>query len=171
MSYLISGLAGVLVGAFVTLAVALIILQRRADRDLIERRLRALLEYRERLGDPRRWFSGNGATALQAEQFLQSLDALIREFRLTAWLFDEPIRRAMAGVLEEIERALDRYRESADPENPAQLAPLLHLCERFDKELRCQAVETFEEHRRFRFLPSRRPHSRVGGVVSSEENH
>jgi hypothetical protein len=173
MGYLIAGLAGVIVGAGVALFAALIVLQRRADRDLLERRMRSLLEYRERLGDPHRWLDGgsrsNGSSALEVEQLLANLDALAREFHLTAWLFDEPRRQALAEAIEEIERALRRFREVEPAAGAApSLASILGACDRFERRLRELAVKTAEEHRRFRFLPSFRSPDRHEPVISSE---
>ncbi|MBI4582754.1 MAG: hypothetical protein HY717_01790 [Planctomycetes bacterium] len=158
MGYLIAGLAGVMVGAGVALFAALAVLQRRADRDLLERRMRSLLEYRERLGDPRRWLNGgarsSGVPALETEQLLANLEALAREFHLTAWLFDEPRRELLAEAIEEIERAIRRYREEEPAGGPPSLAAILGACDRFERRLRDLAVKTAAEHRRFRFLPT-----------------
>ena len=60
MGYVATGFIGVLLGAAVTLVDVLLLLQKRADRDLIERRIQALLDYREWLGEPDRLLNGNG---------------------------------------------------------------------------------------------------------------
>jgi hypothetical protein len=154
MGYILAAMCGVALGASVALVVALYLLQKLADRDLIERRMRALLEYSEGLGDPERQLAANGAAGpAAAEQFLRNLEALAREVRLTAWLFDDPLRAEIGRALEGIERAARRCRDGVLPEDAPGLAPVIAACRRLDGELRAAAASTLREHRRFRFLP------------------
>lgn len=154
MGPLIAGLAGVVLGAGLTLVIVLILLQRRADRDLIERRLRALLEYRECLGGLERWLVGNHAGEPGAtEQVATNLDSLAREYRLTAWLFDDPLRKEIGRGVERAERAVRRFRNNGRSDSRESLPALLAACQRLDRELRRAVARTLREHRRLRFLP------------------
>jgi hypothetical protein len=154
MGYAIAALCGAALGAAAALLAALYLLQKLADRDLIERRMRALLQYRESLGDPERQLAGNGAAApAAAEQFLRNIDELAREVRLTAWLFDDPLRAEIGRAVDDLERAARRCRGGAPPGGAPALMPVIAASCRLDSELRAAAARTLREHRRFRFLP------------------
>jgi hypothetical protein len=87
MELLVAGLAGVVVGAVVASAIILHLFQKRSDRDLIERRLRACFDYRECLGDFEGAFAEANGDARIAEQAWHNVAAFCRELRRTGWLF------------------------------------------------------------------------------------
>ena len=100
MEYLLAGLAGVMVGAVVAAAILLLTLRRRADRDLIERRLRACCEYRDALGNLQSVFeTANGDRAL-VEQGWHNLAQFCREFRTTGWLLDPRVYTQLERLVE-----------------------------------------------------------------------
>jgi len=155
----IAALLGVIAGAAASAGTALLLLRRAADRDLLERRLRALIRYREILGPC-------GSTAAledgaELEQVLVDMGALAREFRLTAWIFDEPLRKELGRPLTAIEEEIRR--SGATGERPAAVAVLAGIRE-LDRALRGAAVRCLREHRR-RGLWPRRPREDTDEVV------
>ena len=148
MDLLIAGLAGVVIGAAASAGTALLLLRRSADRDLIERRMKALVAYREILGRP----VDDGALRDPAEldQAVHDVEACAREFRLTAWIFDEPLRREIARPLSAVEDEVRRSR--ARGERPPPVAVVAALRE-LDAALRRAAGRCLQEHRRWRAWP------------------
>jgi hypothetical protein len=143
-----AALIGVLVGAAAAAGTALLLLRRAADRDLVERRMRALVAYRDILGPP----PADGALPdpAELEQLLHDAGACAREFRLTAWIFDDPTRRQLARPLGIIEEEIRRSR--ARGEAPGPVAVLAALRE-MDGVLRKTAGRCLDEHRRWRLWP------------------
>jgi hypothetical protein len=155
MGYIVTGFVGVLLGAAVALTAVLLLLQKGVDRDLIERRLDALLDYREWLGEPDRLLNGNGnLDSAVVAQLLANLEALARRFRRTAWLFDDPLRSELGAAVHQVERALERLHRRSGQDSAEELGGLLNSCQALDSELRIAVSRTVKSHRRIRFLPS-----------------
>jgi hypothetical protein len=152
MDLLIAGFIGVLIGAAASAGTALLLLRRAADRDLIERRLRALIAYREIVGAPRPDWEFTDPEEL--EQLLHDFEAFAREFRLTAWVFDEPLRmelgRSVLALEEEVRRARSRG------ENPSSVA-IVAAHRQLDLVLRAAAARSIDEFRRWKAWPFPRP--------------
>jgi hypothetical protein len=170
MGYLLAGLSGVVVGGVVLVLGVLFLFQKKADRDLIERRMRALMSYRDYLGDPERWFLGESLPApAEAEQLLKNVLALSREYGLTAWLFDEPLRAKLGHYVAEVVRTSRRCLAKAiSQENSQGIMPVLFASRRLERELRMAVLTTLREHRRFRFLPELHAGHEGGSEIESE---
>jgi len=166
MDYLAAGLLGVLVGAVVAAGTALLILQRAVDRDLVERRMRALLSYREILGTPPGLEPGSSGSLdpLELDQLIHNLEAVARELRLTAWIFDEPIRRELAGSLLAFEEEVWRSRQRRV--RPSSIR-IVDSYRQFELTLRQAASRNLREFRRWRFWPQRRARRGEGDSPSS----
>jgi hypothetical protein len=154
MWYCISGLAGVLLGATIASVLCLHLLQRRADRDLIERRLRSILGYRECLGDLEGVLDG-AADPLIIEQAWKNIALFCREFRLSGWLLAPEDREPLGRIAGELERESRRARRNGSENGSAgaALARLAQRREELERLLRRAAERQIAEHRRFRFLP------------------
>jgi len=151
MELLIAGFIGVLIGAAASAGTALLLLRRAADRDLIERRLRALISYREIVGAPRT--DPEFGESDELEQLLHDFEAFAREFRLTAWVFDEPLRmelgRSVLALEEEVRRARSRG------EHPSAVA-IVAAHRQLDVVLRAAAARSIDEFRRWKAWPFHR---------------
>ena len=153
MDYLYAGLAGVVVGAFLATVIALYLIQKRVDRDLIERRLRACLEYREFLGALEERIAADTADPETLEQAWWGVRDFCREVRLTSWLLEPPVRRRLELVVEELEAELARHERNGHG-GSGRAAQV--LCEKYHQLNRLLARETDRQARefeRFRFLP------------------
>ncbi len=171
MLYFICGMAGVVVGALITLMVSLAILRRGADRDLIERRMRAYLEYRDCLGEVGHFLDlsqMNGEIdPVVFRQAWKNVTAFCREFRLTSWLLRTPEREALGKVVGEFEREARVSSPEGDGTNRASGPPpsgslLQRICDRqnaVDRILRRAVQREIKEHRRFRFSPGVQHHT------------
>ena len=164
MLYVVVGFVGVLIGAAAAAATALLLLQRSADRDLVERRLRAVLGYREALGTPP-WdpdSAGNGRhDPGELEQALRNIEEVSREFRLTAWIFDEGQRSGLARAVQALEEEARRIRERGQDPSPLALADAWRL---FELALRQSALQSLREYRRWRLWPWRRAAAAANGT-------
>ena len=153
MDYLLAGLAGVVVGASLAWLIMLYILQKRADRDLIERRMRACSEYIDCLGGLERVCGGGGDDPEVLEQAWWNVKSFCREFHLSGWILSPGARGALERVVEELEQAERSHR--ADGSGAGGRAAQL-LCERHHEIVRIVAGErSFQERafRAFRFFP------------------
>ncbi len=155
MDLVLAGFLGVLLGACATLAATLLLLQRSADRDLVERRLRALVGFREALGAEGalsagpQGFIGPG----ELEQLVHNLETVAREFRITAWVFDEALRAELSRPILAFEEEMRRTRGRGDPPSPLRV---LDSCRQLEVALRQAASRSLKEFRRWRFWPSAR---------------
>src|SRR6266545_4248817 len=117
MDYVAVGFLGVLLGAGAAAGTALLLLHRMVDRDLMERRLRALVSLREAMGAPRA--PGRSPELfldpLELEQAVHDFEAAVRELRLTAWMFDERLRADLARPVRDFEEELRVSRECGRP--------------------------------------------------------
>jgi hypothetical protein len=153
MSLLFAGLAGVVIGASIASCIFIYVYQKRADRDLVERRLRACFEYRECLGDLERVFETAGGEAKVIDQAWHNVAAFCREFRKTGWLFGPEAHAHLEGVVEALERA-GRAHSSNGKTTGARGAQLLcEKCREVDAVLRREIGEQVREHRKQRYLP------------------
>jgi len=156
MGYVAVGFLGVLLGAGVTAGVVLLLLQRAVDRDLVERRLRALLSYREALGTPAGLAQGAAPRSLDPEeldQLIHNLEAVAGEFRLTAWTFDEPLRSELSRSLLAFEEEARRARGRG--ERPSAVR-IVDAYRQLELTLRQAALGGVREFRRWRFWPEGR---------------
>jgi len=152
MVYLLVGFLGVILGAAAAGGVGLLLLQRAADRDLVERRLRALLSYQESLGAPRSLLEGGDGSLEPAEleQLAHNLSSVAREFRLTSWLFDDGLRAELAAALIAFEEEARRTRTRGNLPSTVRLA---ESCRQFQLTLRQAARKGVREYRRWRSWP------------------
>jgi len=167
MAYLLVGFLGVILGAGAAGGVGLLLLQRAADRDLVERRLRALLSYQESLGAPRSLLDGGdgGLEAAELEQLVHNLSNVAREFRLTSWLFDEGLRAELAGALIAFEEEARRARGRGSLPSTVRLAD---SCRQFQLTLRQAARKGVREFRRWQSWPfARKPPVFEGAMETS----
>jgi len=148
MELLLAGLAGVILGALMASTIFVSMHRKRADRDWLERQLRACSEYRECLGDIESAFARAGASPEVLEQAWVNVRAFCREFRSTGWLFSDDLRLRIGTIVEALERE-DRARSwngNGSGERVAQL-----LCEKYheiDGILRTEADRRSREFRR-----------------------
>jgi hypothetical protein len=153
MELVIASLAGVVVGALVAAGMTLLLLGRRADRDLIERRLRACSEYREVLGDLVMALEREGVGAEVLEQAWVNVAAFCREVRLTSWLFDERVRGRLEDVAARLGEAERRYRLNGGDAGGRSAQVLCEIYCEVDRVLRRELERQGRDLRRFRFLP------------------
>ena len=170
METLIAGLVGVLLGGLGAGGVALLILQRAADRDLVERRLRALISYRETLGAPQRLQGGwvGSMEPAELDQLVHNMHQVSREFRLTSWIFDEKLRlelgRALWAFEEEVHRAQGRG------ESPSAVR-INEAYRHLDITIRRAAKSSVRQFRRWRAWPSRgRENTRPDSTADLDEH-
>jgi hypothetical protein len=164
MWYFLCGLGGVLLGALISAAIFLYVLQRCVDRDLIERRLRAYLEYGDRLGDISRFLASKGAPdSIDVDVFRQAwknVAAFCREFRLTSWLLPPRERKALGDIVTDFEREMRAYDTGSDLFKNASSLPIGSLAQKtadrqkeIERILRQAVRRQVRQYRRFRFLP------------------
>lgn len=156
MDLLLAGLAGVVVGAGVAAALLLHVFQRRLDRDLIERRLRACFEYREALGDLELAFQSGSEDPGILDQAWRNVELFAREVRRTGWLFEGDTRLRLEALAAELERASRGGATNGDSSG-GRVAQL--LCEKageLDHLLRRTTALLAKEHGKIRLLPDHR---------------
>ncbi|MCH2376011.1 MAG: hypothetical protein MK538_17635 [Planctomycetes bacterium] len=159
MNLLIAALLGVVVGMIMSTVLILFLIQKRVDRDLIERRVRAYEEYSECLrGLVELLDSADdspGGVERVVDQAWWGVRNFCREFRLSGWVLDGPAREHLERVVVELEAERCKYEES--DMGPARAAHFLserhRQLERFLDRRKAVQVEAF---RRFRYFPSPR---------------
>ena len=153
MSLLFAGLAGVVIGALIASCIFLYVYQKRVDRDLVERRLRACFEYRECLGDLESVFETAGGEAKVLDQAWHNVAAFCREFRRTGWLFGPDAHAHLARVVEALEREGRAHNANGSATGGRAAQLLCEKCREVDAILRHEIAEQVSEHRKQRFLP------------------
>ena len=159
MALFLSGLVGVVVGGGLVLAASLVFLGRRADRDLVERRLRLCAEYRDCLGDLSRALNESPGEPAVLEQAWINVANFCREYRLTSWVLEPRSRETLDGVVEELEAA--RVASTVATEEGFGGRRAQALCElyvRLDRSLRGEIERQYRAFhlpagQRFGFLP------------------
>ncbi len=153
MDLLLAGFAGVLIGALTATAILLHVFQKRADRDLIERRLRACCDYRDFLVGLEGAFTESNGDARVIEQAWLQVGAFTREFRRTSWLFGPELRLRLEAIVAELEH--ERRSDAGNGDGAGGRAAQL-LCEK-GREIEGVIAREIDvqtrEHRRLRFLP------------------
>jgi hypothetical protein len=152
MDLLLAGLAGVVVGALVAAGIILYVIQRRADRDLLERRIRACAEYLDCLGDVERALRGAEEDRRLLEQAWANARAFRREFLLTGWLLSPAARR----ILTESAAALERAEGTSGTNGAGGSRTVQLLCEKYHEIRRILAGEMAaaeRSHRSLRYFP------------------
>jgi hypothetical protein len=153
MELLLAGLAGVAVGALVASAILLHVFQRRADRDLIERRLRACIEYRESLDGLEKVFSTAAGDAAELEQAWHQVRAFLKELRATSWILRPEVRARLLPVAEAIDRERARHETNGagELESGGRTAQVLcEACREVDAILAREVERQVAEHARLR---------------------
>ncbi len=153
MDYLYAGLAGVVVGAFLATVTVLYLVQKRVDRDLIERRLRACLEYREFLGALEEKLVSESDDPAVLEQTWWGVRDFCREFRLTSWLLEPRVRSRLELVVEELEEELARHERNGHGGSGSAAQMLCGTYHQLDRLLTRETDRQSREFQRFRFLP------------------
>ncbi len=153
MDYLYAGLAGVVVGAFLATVIVLYLVQKRVDRDLIERRLRVCLEYRELVGALEETLARESGDPAVVDQAWWGVRDLCREFRLTSWLLEPPVRRRLALVVEELEEELAGHERNGQGGRGRAAQMLCGKYHQLDRLLTRETERQSREFQRFRFLP------------------
>ncbi len=150
MGYAVVALLGVLLGATAALGAAFLLLQRLSDRDLLERRLRVLLGYRDALGVPSELARGTKGyiEAAELDQLVHNLEAVAKEFRLTSWMFPDRLRGAIARALLAFEEEARRARMRGEKPSPVRITDAYRQLE---ITLRHAAHRGVDEFRRWRF--------------------
>lgn len=150
---LVAGFVGVAIGAALATLIVLWVLEKRVDRDLIERRIRALTEYLDCLGDLERAVLSGLEDPEVVEQAWQNAKAFSREFRLSGWILEPRAKETLAGIVEELRR-FDANRLDGGARSYGREAQL--LCELYHQVRRVIDAELAREERAFRsfrFLP------------------
>ncbi len=153
MDYLYAGLAGVVVGAFLATVIVLYLVQKRVDRDLIERRLRACLEYRELVGALEGTLARESDDPAVVDQAWWGVRDLCREFRLTSWLLEPSVRRRLALVVAELEEELAGHERNGHGGSGRAAQMLCGKYHQLDRLLARETERQSREFHRFRFLP------------------
>ena len=153
MDLFLAGLAGVLVGALVASLIFLHLLQKKADRDLVERRLSACFDYRECLGGLETVFESANGDARAVEQAWHQVGAFCREFRRTGWLFRPEARLRLEALVGDLERERRTRTESVEDAGGRAAQILCEKWSEIDRLLRDEAEVQVREHRKQRFLP------------------
>ena len=159
MNLVIAALFGVVVGMITATLLILFLIQKRVDRDLIERRVRAYEEYSECLRGLVELLDSADDSPGEAERVVDQawwgIRNFCREFRLSGWILDGPARDHLERVVVELESQRCKYEESGM--SPARAAHFLserhRQLERFLDRRKAAQVEAF---RRFRYFPSPR---------------
>lgn len=154
MEYLYAGLAGVVVGGLLTTAIVLFLIQKRVDRDLIERRLRVCLEYREFLGALEETLASESEDPQVLEQAWWGVRDFCREFHLTSWLLEPPVRDRLECLVEELEVELARYEQNGRGGSGRAAQILCGKYHQLDRLLTRETRRQAREFQRFRFLPA-----------------
>jgi hypothetical protein len=136
------------------MAIALFLIQKRVDRDLIERRLRACMEYRELLGAVEETLARESDHPGVLEQAWWGVRDFCREFRLTSWLLDPPVRRRLERVVEDLEVELARSDENGRGGSGRAAQVLCAKYHELDAVLTRETRRQIREFQRFRFLPA-----------------
>lgn len=153
MELLLAGLGGVVLGALLTGVVVLLVLQKRADRDLVERRIRACTLYLDCLRDLDRVLGRKAVEPEMLEQAWWNALTFCREFRLSGWILPARVRGILGNVVDDLERAERAYRKNGAG-STGRVAQL--LCEKYHQVQRILSSELAAEEREFRalrFLP------------------
>jgi len=157
MELLLAGLAGVALGAGIAIAVFAYVLRRRADRDILERRLRAFAEYVDCLGGLDRALDGADSRPELIEQAWRSVLDFCREVRLTSWLFSEDVRARLGAITDTLQKEERAYRSNGAA-SPARAAQVLSETYREAERLLRREIERAERaFRRYRLLPEEPP--------------
>jgi hypothetical protein len=155
MDLLLAGFAGVVVGAVLASAIFLYVLERKADRDLVERRLRACTGYLEDLEALERAFASAGQDRLVLEEAWAGVSAFVREYRLTSWLFAPKLRGALDGIVAGLEDADRATRTGGGPSGGRTAQDICENCHRIRRLLRSELAAEERAFRGFRWLPFR----------------
>ncbi len=154
MEYLYAGLAGVVVGALLATVIVLFLIQKRIDRDLIERRLRACLEYRECLKALGEKLDKDGSDPRVVEQAWWSVRDFCREFHLTSWLLESAVRERLERLVAELEEEWARYDRNGHAASGRAAQILCGKYHEIDRVLARETKRQAREFQRFRFLPA-----------------
>ena len=152
MPYVVAGFLGVVLGAVAAAAVGFLFFQRLTDRDLLERRLRALYRLREDLGMPPGLASGGSGVVEpdEVEQLLHNFRSASAEYRLISWVFEEPVRASLTRSLLAFEEELSRARGRAGDPSAVKLTDAYR---QLDVTLRGAASRGVNEFLRWRAWP------------------
>ena len=173
MNLLIAALLGVVVGMVAATSLILYLLQKRVDRDLIERRIRAYEEYSECLRalvdlvD-----AGAGQTENDGERVVDlawwGVRNFCREFRLSGWILDAASREHLARVVADLEANRCAYEENGTSRarTAHYLAETYHKLDRYFA--RQKAAQAAEFHR-FSYLLSRMRRERTETSPTTDE--
>ena len=153
MDLFLAGLAGVLVGALVASVIFLHLLQKRADRDLVERRLSACFDYRECLGGLEAAFESTNGDARTVEQAWHQVGDFCRELRRTGWLFRPEARLRLEAIAGDLEKERRSRAERAEDGGGRAAQLLCEKCAEIDSILRREIEIQVREHGKQRFLP------------------
>ena len=106
-------------GALIASGIFLSCLQWRADRDLVERRLRAILAYRDCLGDLASALEGGAGEPQALRQAWKNVAEFCREFHFTGWFGS--MNRGLVSLLESSEvPSIQSLNMSAQSDRPGE---------------------------------------------------
>ena len=154
MEYLYTGLAGVLVGAFLATVIVLWLIQKRTDRDLIERRLRACLEYREFLGALEEKLHKDSGDPQVLDQAWWEVRGFCREFHLTSWVLEREVRERLTRLVAELEAESARYDQNGHGGSGRAAQFICAKYHEVDRVLQGETQRQVREFQRFRFFPA-----------------
>jgi hypothetical protein len=148
MDLVAAALAGVVVGALIASAAMLRVRRREADRDWLERQIRACMEYRECLGDIEGAFEGaDGDPAVQQQAWV-NVAAFLKEYRRTEWLFEPAMRLGLAAIARSLEAEERRWRLNGAGSGQRAAQVLCEKCRELDRLLLREAERAVREFRR-----------------------
>lgn len=153
MDLLLAGLAGVLIGALTATAILLHVFQRRADRDLIERRLRACCDYRDSLENLEGAFSQSNGDPHVLEQAWHQIGTFVREFRRTSWLFGSEMRLRLEAIVAELEHERSSNHSNGDGAGGRAAQLLCDKGREIEHLIAREIDQQSREHKKTRFLP------------------
>jgi hypothetical protein len=148
MDLVAAALAGVVVGAFIASAVMIRVHQRRADRDWLERQIRACMEYRECLGDLEEAFDGADGDPAILEQAWANVAAFSKECRRTGWLFEPAMRSSLSALVLSLEEEEKRWRLNGAGSGQRAAQVLSEKCRELDRLLLREVERAVREFRR-----------------------
>ena len=148
MDLVAAALAGVVVGAITATAILGRARRRRADRDWLERQIRACMEYRECLGDIEGAFEEAGGDRAVLEQAWANVASFSREYRRTGWLFEPAMRASLADIVRSLEEERRRWQLNGAGSGQRAAQFLSEKCRELDRLLVREVERAVREFRR-----------------------
>ena len=135
-------------GGLMVFAILSRVHRRRADRDWLERQIRACIEYRECLGDLESAFDGADGDRAVLEQAWANVAAFSREYRRTGWLFEPAMRSSLSALVRSLEEEESRWRLNGAGSGQRAAQVLSEKCRELDRLLLREVERAVREFQR-----------------------